>query len=377
MAQRDYYDILGVNKGASDSELKSAFRNLARKYHPDVSQEADAEDKFKEINEAYAVLSDSQKRGAYDRYGHAGLNGMPGAQDFSNIDLSDLFGDLFQGFGIGGFGRSRGRSRNAPRRGDDLQYNLQLTFEEGVFGLEREIEFARDETCSVCSGSRAEPGTTADRCSQCNGQGEVRQTRQSFFGSMVQVTTCPTCSGSGETISTPCKQCTGRGIERKRVTKMIQVPGGVDTGNQMRINGEGQPGANGGQKGNLYILISVKDHEFFHRREHDIMLDLNINVAQATLGADVEVPTVDGPAKLKIPAGIQPGKNIRMRGKGVPHLRGGGRGDQIILVDVEIPTRLTKEQVELFNQLADSLGSEVRPKGVGFWDRIKDAFDGF
>ncbi len=375
MAQRDYYEILGVGRSASKDELKSAFRSLARQYHPDVSQEADAEEKFKEINEAYAVLSDDQKRSAYDRFGRAGLNGMGGVPDFTNVDLSDLFSDLFEGFGFG-FGRTSRRSRNMPRRGHDLQYNLELSFEEAVFGLDKEIEFPRHEICGTCNGSRAEPGTSAVRCTTCNGQGEVRQTRQSFFGSMVQVTTCPACQGTGETISSPCHTCRGRGVERKTVRKSIQIPAGVDSGNQIRITGEGEPGENGGPAGNLYILIRVRPHEYFRRQGNDILLDLNVNVAQATLGAEVEVPTVDGSAKLKIPAGIQPGKNIRMRARGVPHLRGTGRGDQIVIVDVEIPTRLNADQREQFERLAESLGTEVTPKERGFWDRIRDVFEG-
>jgi molecular chaperone DnaJ len=374
MAQRDYYEVLGVDRGASDDELKSAFRGLARKYHPDVSQETDAEEKFKEINEAYAVLSDSEKRAAYDRFGHAGVNGMGGV-DFTNIDLSDILGDLFEGFGIpgfGGFGRASGRSRNMPRRGADLQVTVTLDFEEAVFGVEKEISFPRDEVCSRCSGSRAEPGTSSRTCSTCQGAGEVRQARQSIFGSMVQVTTCPTCRGAGEIIESPCRTCQGRGLERKTVKKVVNIPAGVDNGNQMRLSGEGQPGTNGGPRGNLYVLIRVRSHQFFRRRENDIMLDLNINVAQATLGAEVEVPTVDGPEKLQIPTGTQPGKVIKMRNKGVPYVRSSGRGDQLVLINVAIPTRLNEDQKALFEQLADSLGTEVKPGEKGFFDTLKD-----
>ncbi len=374
MAQRDYYEVLGVSRNASDDDLKSAFRGLARKYHPDVSQEADAEEKFKEINEAYAVLSDREKRAAYDRFGHAGVNGMGGV-DFTNIDLSDILGDLFEGFGIpgfGGFGRASGRSRNMPRRGADLQVTVTLDFEEAVFGVEKEISFARDEVCSHCSGTRAEPGTSANTCHTCQGAGEVRQARQSIFGSMVQVTTCPTCRGTGEIIETPCRTCQGRGLERKTVKKIVNIPAGVDNGNQMRLSSEGQPGTNGGPRGNLYVLIRVRSHPFFRRRENDILLDLNVNVAQATLGAEVEVPTVDGPAQFKIPAGTQPGKVIKMRGKGVPYVRGSGRGDQLVLINVAIPSRLSEDQRALFEKLAESLGTEVKPGEKGFFDTLKD-----
>lgn len=376
MAQRDYYEILGVPRDASGEDLKQAFRTLARKYHPDVSTEANAEERFKEINEAYAVLSDADKRAAYDRFGHAGVRGAGGAPDFT-VDFSDLadlfgFGDIF-GFGTGRSGR---RSRQTMRRGADLQYRLDLEFEEAVFGVEKEIEVTRDEICEPCHGSGAEPGTSPVRCSACNGTGEVRQVRQTILGSMVQVATCTTCNGSGETIATPCRACNGRSLVRRTLRKIVKVPAGVDSGNQIRLAGEGQPGLNGGPNGNLYLIINVRAHKYFRRKENDIMLDLDINVAQAALGAEVEVPTVDGLANLRIPAGIQPGKVLRMRNKGIPHLRGSGRGDQLVLVNVEIPNHLTKEQRELFEQLAHSLGSEVKPQERSFLDWIRDALGG-
>ena len=375
MTQRDYYEVLGVPRGATPDELKSAFRRLARQYHPDVNNSPDAEERFKEINEAYAVLSDDERRAAYDRFGHAGVRGPNGMPDF-NVDFSDfadILGDLF---GFGGFGRSSRRSRNAPRRGADLQYRLDLTFEEAVFGVEREIEITRDEVCHTCSGSGAEPGTSPVRCPTCNGTGEVRKVRQTLLGSMVQVSTCPTCNGQGETISTPCRTCQGRGLERRTRKKIVSIPAGVDSGNQIRLAGEGQPGINGGPNGNLYIAVKVKSHKFFRRRDFDILLDLNVNIAQATLGADVEIPTVDGPANLKIPSGTQPGKVIRLRGKGVPKLRSNGRGDQMVIINVEVPSRLSGEQRELFEQLASSLGSEVKPQERGFLDWLKETITG-
>jgi molecular chaperone DnaJ len=372
MAQRDYYEVLGVSRSATQDELKAAFRRLARQYHPDVNDSPDAEERFKEINEAFAVLSDEQRRGAYDRYGHEGVrgpNGMPNfTVDFS--DFADIFGDLF---GFGGFGRTSQRARNAPRRGADLQYRLDLTFEEAVFGVEKEIEITRDELCGTCNGSGAEPGTSPVRCSTCNGSGEVRRTRQTILGSMVQVTTCPTCNGQGETISTPCHTCKGRGLERRNRKKVISVPAGVDSGTQIRLAGEGQPGVNGGPNGNLFIAIKVKAHKYFHRREYDVLLDLNVNIAQATLGADVEIPTVDGPTMLKIPNGTQPGKILRLRGKGIPKLRGSGRGDQLVVINVEVPINVNNDQRQLFEQLAESLGSEVRPQERGFLDWLKEA----
>jgi molecular chaperone DnaJ len=372
MAQRDYYEVLGVSRSATQDELKAAFRRLARQYHPDVNDSPDAEERFKEINEAFAVLSDQQRRGAYDRYGHEGVrgpNGMPNfTVDFS--DFADIFGDLF---GFGGFGRTSQRARNAPRRGADLQYRLDLTFEEAVFGVEKEIEITRDELCTTCDGSGAEPGTSPIRCTTCNGSGEVRRTRQTLLGSMVQVTTCPACNGQGETISTPCHTCKGRGLERRNRKKVISVPAGVDSGTQIRLAGEGQPGINGGPNGNLFIAIKVKAHKYFRRREYDVLLDLNVNIAQATLGADVEIPTVDGPSMLKIPDGTQPGKILRLRGKGIPKLRGNGRGDQLVVINVEVPTNVNNDQRQLFEQLAESLGSEVRPQERGFLDWLKEA----
>ena len=318
------------------------------------------------------MLSDEQRRGAYDRYGHEGVrgpNGMPNfTVDFS--DFADIFGDLF---GFGGFGRTSQRARNAPRRGADLQYRLDLTFEEAVFGVEKEIEITRDELCGTCNGSGAEPGTSPVRCSTCNGSGEVRRTRQTILGSMVQVTTCPTCNGQGETISTPCHTCKGRGLERRNRKKVISVPAGVDSGTQIRLAGEGQPGVNGGPNGNLFIALKVKAHKYFRRREYDVLLDLNINIAQATLGADVEIPTVDGPTMLKIPNGTQPGKILRLRGKGIPKLRGNGRGDQLVVINVEVPVNVNNDQRQLFEQLAESLGSEVRPQERGFLDWLKEA----
>jgi molecular chaperone DnaJ len=373
--QRDYYEILGVPKNASNEDLKAAFRRLARQHHPDVNKEPDAEERFKEINEAYAVLSDPDRRAAYDRFGHAGVRNAGGAPDFNVdfTDFADIFGDLF---GFGGFGRSSRRSRNAPRRGADLQYRLDLTFEEAVFGAEKEFEIVRDETCSTCGGSGAEPGSSPVRCATCNGAGEVRQVRQTILGSMVQVSTCPTCNGAGETIASPCHTCQGRGVERRTRKKIVSIPAGVDNGTQIRLAGEGQPGVNGGPNGNLYIAIEVKQHKYFRRRENDILLDLEINIAQAALGAEVDIPTVDGPARLKIPSGTQPGKVLRLRGKGIPHLRGSGRGDQLVIVNVEVPSKLTAEQRKLFEQLAKSLGSEVRPQERGFLDWLKETLGG-
>lgn len=371
MAQRDYYDVLGVNRDANADEIKSAFRQLARKLHPDVNKEPDAEERFKEINEAYAVLSDTEKRAAYDRYGHTGVNGMGGAPDFSTMDFSDIFEEFF-GFGGGG----RRRARNAPRRGADLNLTVTLTFEEAVFGVDKNLEFTRDEVCTTCRGTGAQPGTSPSRCPTCEGRGEVRQVRNTFLGSMVQVTTCPTCNGQGEVITSPCPACHGRGLERRTVQKTVTIPGGVDTGTQIRLSGEGQPGVYGGPNGNLYVEIQVRSHKFFRRKGNDILLDLDINMAQAALGADIEVPTIDGPARLSIPAGTQPGKIFTIKSKGVPFLRSAGRGDQLVIVNVDIPTRLTAEQRRLLEELAQTLGSEVRPQERSFLDKLKEVLGG-
>ncbi len=371
MSNRDYYEILGINRNANDDEIKGAFRKLARQYHPDVNKEPDAEEKFKEVNEAYGVLSDSEKRARYDRFGKEGLGGMGGGFHDYTVDFGDIFEELFN-IGMGG-GR---RSRRSPRRGRDLQMQVSLTFEEAVFGVEKEIEFQREETCSHCNGNGAEPGTSPVKCATCNGQGEVRRVQQTFLGQMVQSGPCPTCNGRGETIASPCKTCRGGGLERKNVKKKVQIPAGVDVGTQIRLNGEGGPGTLGGPSGSLFLVLDVKPHKFFKRRESDVILNLDINVAQAVLGADVQVPTIDGEEKLKIPAGTQPGKVFHLRNKGVPHVRSKHRGDQLVIVNVAVPTKLTKEQRELFEKLAESLGTTVKPQEKGFLDWLNEALGG-
>lgn len=377
MAKRDYYEVLGVSRDASESDLKSAFRNLARKYHPDVSDAPDAEEKFKEANEAYGVLSDADKRAAYDRFGHQGVRGPSGGPGFETVDFSDfadIFGDMF---GFGGFGgRSRTASRTAPRRGADLQYQIAISFKEAVFGADKEIEVTKDERCDTCGGDGAKPGTSPKTCPECQGRGEVRQTRQTLLGSMVQVTTCPVCQGRGKIIESHCSTCSGRGRVRKTRRKKVSIPAGVDDGTRIRLAGEGQPGENNGPPGDLYLFVRVQPHKYFRRRDNDILLDLKVNVAQATLGAEVLVPTVDGEVKLKIPAGTQPGKIIRMRGKGVPHLRSNSRGDQLVIVNITIPKKLDVEERELFEKLADKMDSKVLPQERGFLDRLKNVLGG-
>jgi molecular chaperone DnaJ len=373
MTKRDYYEVLGVNRSASEDELKSAFRGLARKYHPDVSEDPDAEEKFKEINEAYAILSDSEKRAAYDRYGHSGVNtqGMP---DFTNIDLSDILEGIFGFNGFGGMGGRR--SRNAPRRGADLSGRVKLSFEEAAFGVEKEVQITRDQTCNTCNGSGAKPGTTPNTCPNCNGQGEVRQVHQTLLGSMVQVVTCPRCNGRGNIIETPCTTCNGRGLERVTVNKMVTIPAGVSNGVQIRLAGEGQPGINGGPHGNYYLEVIVEKHEFFRRNGDDILLDLDINVAQAVLGDVIHVPTLNGNEELRIPPGTQPGKVFRLRDQGIPHLRASGRGDELVTVSVQIPTRLSEQQRELFTNLAETMDPDIKIQQQSFFDKLRDVFSG-
>ncbi len=372
MSKRDYYEVLGVPRNSSPDDLKNTFRNLARKYHPDVNDAPDAEEKFKEINEAYAVLSDSEKRAAYDRFGHSGVNfqGMP---DFSSIDLSDILEGFF---GFGGFGNSRRRSRNTPRRGVDLSSRIHLTFEEAVFGVEKEIEITRDEKCSSCNGSGAAPGSRPSLCPTCKGQGEVRQVHQTFLGSMVQIVTCPNCNGKGKIIETPCHACRGSGLERKTIKKIIPIPAGVDDGNQIRLAGEGQPGINGGPSGNFYIKIDVASHKFFRRRGFDILLDLDINIVQATLGDEIRIPTVDGEVDLRIPPGTQPGKVFRLRDKGIPHLHKNSRGDMLVTVSIQVPTQLDANQHQLLEELGKTMGTDIKIQERSFFDKLKDMLGG-
>jgi len=361
--KRDYYEILGVGRNVSQDEIKRAYRRLARQYHPDVNPgDKAAEERFKEINEAYEVLSDAEKRARYDRFGHAGLQGS-GFGDFTGFGGFGPFGgidEIFESFF--GAARPRAAARHAPRRGADLRYDLTITFEEAVFGCEKELEIPRYETCPHCRGSGAEPGTTPTRCPQCNGTGEVRRVQQSILGSFVNVTTCPRCRGEGEIVTTPCSEC--RGQKRVRVTRRltVKIPPGVDTGTQIRLASEGEAGIYGGPAGNLYVVLNVQPHQYFRRQDNDIIVELAINVAQAALGDKIKVPTLDGEEELVIPAGTQTGKVFRLRGKGVPYLRRNGRGDQLVIVQVSIPAKLTSEQKKLFKELSKTLGREVIPQ---------------
>lgn len=369
--KRDYYEVLGVRRDASPEDIKKAFRRLARQYHPDVNREPEAEAKFKEINEAHEVLSDSQKRAMYDRFGHnmPGSGGM-GADPFGGADPFSTIFDAFFGAGMGG--RTQ---RSGPPRGADLRYNLRLTFEEAVFGCEKEIEYRRPDVCTACGGNGAEPGTEPTRCPRCNGTGELRQRLAPF--NMVTVTSCDMCSGTGVVIPIPCRTCHGEGRTRQVRKIKVKVPAGVDSNSQIRVSGEGEAGPRGGEAGNLYVTLEVQPHAYFVRDGNDIVLELRINVAQAALGAELDVPTVDGTEKVRIPAGTQTGHVIRLRGKGVPFLREQGRrGDQLVVTRVVVPTKLNEQQRKLLQEL----GKTLEPEGVeqdrdeGFFGRIRDAF---
>ena len=372
--KRDYYEVLGVARSADKDVLKKAFRKLAQQYHPDINKAPDAEHLFKEINEAYQVLSDDQKRAAYDRYGHAGLQGNAGGSGggFNDMggyqDLSSIFEELLGGFG----GRSGGGNRRSPRRGADLRADIKIPFEEAAFGTERELEIPRMEACDRCSGSGAEPPTGPVVCSTCSGSGEVRRRQQSpLFGSVVTASTCPACNGAGEVIPSPCTKCNGRKAVRVTRRLNVKIPAGVDEGTRIRLLGEGEGGVNGGPAGNLFVVVMVEQHTIFVRNESDLLLELPVNVAQAALGATVRIPTLDGGQdELEIPPGTQHGHQFRKRGLGVPHLQRNGRGDMIISIKTVIPTKLTNEQKEIFRQLARSFGDTTTEQQKGFFDRI-------
>jgi len=348
--KRDYYEILDIPKDATDEEIRRAFRKLAFKYHPDHNHGDQSGEKFKEVNEAYEVLSDVDKRAAYDRFGHGGAEGLFG-QGFEGFDLGG-FGDIFDTF----FGGVATAARQAPQRGADLYYNTTITFEEAALGCQKEINILRTEHCSLCRGIGCKPGTQPTRCPNCNGNGQVHRIQQSIFGNFTNVAICPQCHGKGRIITEPCPQCRGTGMEKQQRSLSIKIPAGVNDESQIRLKGEGQAGTRGGSSGDLYIILSVAQHEFFQRDGDDIIYELPINFAQAALGAEVEVPTIEGKeAKLKIPGGSQTGKVFRLKNKGVPHLRRRGRGDQLVTLRVTTPDSLTKKQRELFRELAETL----------------------
>ena len=372
MTAKDYYSVLDVPKTSSPEEIKKAYRRLARRYHPDVNHESDAEERFKEINEAYEVLSDPQKRAMFDRFGTVSPNGMGGMGGFGGFrDPFDIFSEVFGNLGGFGFGA---RGRVGPRRGQDLRTSVTITFEEAAAGVTKEVQVQRLETCQTCGGSGAEPGTQPERCAECGGKGQVRHVQQTFLGSFVNITACPVCRGSGRIVRTPCHACNGVGQSRAQRSLSFHIPAGIDDGMSIRLTGEGEPGERGGPVGNLYVGVRIKSHPYFRRRDNDVLMELQINIAQATLGATVAVPTLAGKQQLTIPAGTQPGTIRRLRGLGIPRLRGNGRGDQLVVIQVAIPTQLTAAQSEILQTLAHTLGTEiVVEEKQGVVDRIKEA----
>lgn len=366
---RDYYETLGVPRNASDEQIKKAFRRLAFQYHPDHNEKAGAEERFKEINEAYEVLSDTEKRASYDRYGRVATSGLSGFEDFSFGGLGDIFDAFFGGT------TTRAR-RRAPQKGADLQTRLSLSFEEAIFGTDKPIEISRVENCSACRGVGSRPGTNPERCPDCDGNGEVRRIQQSLFGRFVHTATCPRCHGEGTVITHPCPQCKGSGREKAKRKLTVTVPPGVDESNSMRFRGEGEAGIYGGSPGDVYVTFSITPHDVFVRRGTDILYELPINFAQAALGNSVEVPTVDGKTTLKIPPGTQNDKVFRIRGKGVPRLDGKSRGDQLVIIRVVTPRSLKDNQQRLFQELAETLPEAEMPEGGdhGIIDRIKSVF---
>jgi molecular chaperone DnaJ len=377
MAKRDYYEILGVSRNATQEEIKKAYRRLARQYHPDANpdKKEEAAEKFREITEAYAVLSDPEKRAQYDRFGHAGPEGQGFGFDFRNFDFRDLgfdfgFGDLFEAF-FGG-----GRRRHGPQRGADLETQLELSFREAVFGAEKEVRVPRTERCGTCGGSGAAPGTAPERCAACNGTGQVSFSRATPFGQFIQTRTCDRCGGSGQFIPQPCRDCNGSGyVQRVRKVK-VKVPAGVDNGFRLRLRGEGEAGVRGGPPGDLYVYIRVRPDPVFRREGDDLICEAAISFPQAALGAEIEVPTLEGTARLKVQEGTQSGTVVRLKGKGVPNPYGHGRGDLIVRLKVVTPTRLTERQKELLREFARLSGDEVAKgdKEKGFFEKVRDAF---
>lgn len=381
MSKRDYYEVLGVSKTATQDELKKAYRKLARKYHPDLNKDnPEAAEKFKECNEAYSVLSDEQKRAQYDQFGpeafeNGGMGGGPGAGGFGGFGgfggsgMEDIF-DMF----FGGQGRG-GRSNNAgPQRGADLRYDMEITFEEAAFGVEKEISLKRAERCEHCHGEGAEPGSKVETCPECHGSGYVRFTQNTMFGQMVNERPCSRCHGEGKIISNPCKECGGSGTVKKTKKLKVKIPAGVDNGSRLRVGGEGEVGLKGGPSGDLYVYLYVKPHKFFERDGTTVLCEVPINIVQATLGAEIKVPTLDGQVTMKVPEGTQPGKVMRLKGKGIPSLRGGGRGDQLVRMKVVVPTKLTDKQKDALQKFADISKDNINPEEKSFLNKVKDFF---
>lgn len=365
MTKRDYYEVLGIPKDCDAGTLKSAFRKLAMQYHPDRNAEPGAEEKFKEASEAYEMLSDPEKRVRYDQFGHRGVEGFGGAGGFgSNVNINDIFGEIFGDI----FGQ-RGRQRQARNRGADLRYNLEISFEEAAFGAEVTVKIPRPKRCDVCEGTGSKTKQTR-QCPTCGGAGEVRFT-QGFFA---VARACSQCNGSGTIVSDPCKNCRGSGKLESETSLQVKIPAGVDSGTRVRLSGEGEIGEHGGPAGDLYVVVHVKEHPLFVREEYEVLCEVPISFTQAALGAQIDVPTLDGKVKMKIPHGTQSGKVFRLKGKGIPHLHGAGRGDQHVRVTVETPTELNAEQREILEQFARACGEGVNPQSKSFFEQVRKLF---
>lgn len=375
MNNTEYYDRLGVSKDASQDEIKRAYRKMSKKYHPDINKEPGAEEKYKEVQEAYETLSDDQKRAAYDQYGPDGANGFGGQGGFGGFDGGAGFGgfeDIFSSF----FGGGATRNPNAPRQGDDLQYRVNLTFEEAVFGAEKEVHYNREATCKTCSGSGTKPGTSPVTCGRCHGQGVINVDTQTPLGVMRRQVTCDVCHGTGQEIKDPCQTCHGTGHEKQSHKVSVKIPAGVETGQQIRLAGQGEAGFNGGPYGDLFVIINVNPSDKFTRDGSTIYYTLNISFVQAALGDTVEVPTVHGNVEMTIPAGTQTGKTFRLKGKGAPRLRGGSQGDQHVTVKIVTPTKLNDAQKDALLAFAKASGDEkIAPQKKGFFDKVKDALE--
>lgn len=377
MSKRDYYEVLEVAKGASDDELKKSYRKLARKYHPDVNKDnPEAAEKFKEISEAYSVLSDSEKRSQYDQMGHAAFDGSAGGYgasgfDFSNMgDMSDIFETFFGG------GRAGGSRNTGPKRGSDVRLDLRISFEEAAFGAEKEVNVAKREHCTACEGSGAAKGHSPETCPDCNGSGQINIIQNTMFGRVQSARTCPRCAGKGKIVKEPCTTCRGSGKTRRNKKITVKVPGGVDTGSRLRVTGEGEAGDVGAPSGDLYVYLYVEPHKFFKREDQTVWCDIPISIVQASLGAEVEVPTLDGKVTLKITAGTQPDTILRIKGKGFPSLRRAGeRGDQMVKIKVIVPKKLSEKQKELLQQFEDSNRENLNPEENKFKKFFKNLFD--
>ncbi|AMB98812.1 molecular chaperone DnaJ [Aerococcus urinaehominis] len=387
--KRDYYEVLGLSKDASQAEIKKAYRKLSKKYHPDLNKEPGADEKFKEVTEAYEVLSDDQKKAAYDAYGHAGANGgfgggTGGWSDFgsgsysysgSGAGFEDIFEQFFGGgAGFGGFGGGRTVDPNAPRQGDDLQYTIDLEFEEVVKGVTKTIRYKREQDCHVCSGSGAKPGSSVKTCPTCHGRGQVQQERNTPLGRVMTQGVCPNCHGQGQVIEEPCTNCQGSGRETVNHSVEVTIPAGVDDGQRMRVQGQGNAGLNGGPAGDLYVVFRVKASKIFRRNGANIEFELPINFAQAALGDEVEIPTVHGKVSMKIPAGTQSGRTFRLKGKGLPQLNAKTNGDQNVTVKVITPKNMNDAQKQAMRDFAQASGDNVSEEEENFFDKIKNAF---